>query len=377
MRVGIDYTSAVRQGAGIGRYTRGLIGALAELAPAGERYVLLSAGRDPTRRAWPLHIRTCELPLTDRHMAFVWQRLRLPLPVELLTGRLDVFHSPDFVLPPVRRAKTVLTVHDLSFLRNPGWSSPPLYAYLLRSVPPAVARADVILADSVSTQRDLMELLRVPAERISVVYPGAEPQFCPSADAEMLRAALERLGLSQPYILAVGTLQPRKNYPRLIRAFAQLRRGHSLPHQLVISGGQGWLFDEIHATIQALNLHDEVRLVGFVADDDLPALYQGADLLAFPSLYEGFGIPVLEALACGTPVVTSTTSSLPEAAGDAALLVDPEDEAALAEAMWRLVDDQALRTDLRQRGFAQVRRFGWAESARQLRAIYHAVGNGG
>jgi glycosyltransferase involved in cell wall biosynthesis len=376
MRVGIDYTAAVRQQAGIGRYTRGLIAALAELDHE-TRYVLFSAGRDPSGRAWPANFRWRALPLTDRHLSLLWQRLRVPLPVEAFTGRLDLFHSPDFVLPPVARARTVLTVHDLSFMRYPECSSKPLLDYLMRSVPPAVRRADAILADSESTRRDLVELLQVEPERITVVYPGVEPHFCPGGDDAAVPATLARYGIRRPYLLGVGTLQPRKNFCLLIRAYHALRQQRRIPHQLVIAGGRGWLFDEIHDTIRTLYLEEQVQLTGFVADGDLPALYRGADVFAFPSLYEGFGIPVLEAMACGTPVVTSTASSLPEAAGEAALLVDPNDVDALTEALWRVIEDSALRNALCARGFEQVKRFSWAESARRLQAVYYAVGNGG
>jgi glycosyltransferase involved in cell wall biosynthesis len=372
-RIGIDYTSAVRQGAGIGRYTRGLIGALAALEAAQHRYVLFSAGRDPRHPLWPPHFALRELPLTDRHLAIVWQKLRLPLPVELITGKVDIFHSPDFVLPPVWRARTVLTVHDLSFLRYPECSAPALLAYLMDAVPRSVARADLILADSQATRQDLLELLHVPPERVQVVYAGVEGRFAPPADPVATPAVLQRYNIQRPYILGLGTLQPRKNFSRLVRAYGLLRRRHAAPHHLVIGGGRGWLYEDIAQTIAELGLQDCVHITGFVADEDLPALYGAADVFAFPSLYEGFGIPVLEALGCGTPVVTSTASSLPEVAGDAALMVPPEDVEALAEVLWRLLDDQALRATLRERGLVQARRFTWDRAARQLLAVYDGM----
>ncbi len=367
-RIGIDYTAAVQQGAGIGRYTRGLIGALAALDRTN-RYVLFSAGRAAAER-WPTNFSRRALPLTDRHLAILWQRLRLPIPVELFTGRVDIFHSPDFVLPPVAAARTVLTIHDLSFMRYPECSSPPLLEYLMRSVPRSVARADLLLADSASTRQDLMELLGVPGERVRVVYAGVEGRFAPVEDKAVIGATLRRYGIQRPYILGLGTLQPRKNFVRLIQAYDRLRHAHHLPHQLVIGGGRGWLYEEIDACIERLGLQEQVRLIGFVQDDDLPALYTAADVFAFPSLYEGFGIPILEAMACGTPVVTATTSSLPEVAGDAALMVSPTDEEALADALWRALDDTALRDTLRRRGFDQVRRFTWEAAAQQLLASY-------
>jgi len=367
-RIGIDYTAAVQQGAGIGRYTRGLIGALAALDRAN-RYVLFSAGRDAAE-SWPSNFSRRTLPLTDRHLAILWQRLRLPVPIELFTGRVDIFHSPDFVLPPVAAARTVLTIHDLSFMRYPECSSPPLLEYLMRSVPRSVARADLLLADSESTRQDLMELLGVPGERVRVVYAGVEKRFAPVEDEAVIGTTLQRYGIQRPYILGLGTLQPRKNFVRLIRAYDRLRRERSLPHQLVIGGGRGWLYEEIDTCIESLGLQEQVRLIGFVQDDDLPALYTAADVFAFPSLYEGFGIPILEAMACGTPVVTTTASSLPEVAGDAALMVSPTDEEALADALWRALDETALRNALRHRGFDQIQHFTWEAAAQQLLASY-------
>ena len=378
MRVVIDYTSAVRQGGGIARYTRGLVGALAEL-DAANRYVLFSAGRDRTGKTWPPNFSLRSLPITDRHLAMAWQRLCVPIPIELFTGRADVFHSPDFVLPPVRSARTVLTVHDLSFIRHPECFHKPLLAYASRSIPRSVSRADVILADSESTRQDLFELLHVPEDRVFVVYPGVDSRFRPQEDAEVIRAVLCRCGIRRPFILGLGTLQPRKNFSRLIRAYDLLRRDHHIPHQLVIAGAKGWLYADIEETIDVLGLHEHVLLPGFVADDELPALYSAADVFAFPSLYEGFGIPVLEAMACGTPVVTTPVSSLPEAAGDAALFVGPEDVEALADALWQLIDDGELRDELRGRGFQQARRFTWAQAAESVLSIYQSLAsqNGG
>lgn len=372
MRIGIDYTAAVRQTAGIGRYTRLLIQTLARLDREGD-YLLFSAGRQPEGAAWPENFALRQLPLSDRHMAIIWQRLRLPLPIEWLTGRLDLFHSPDFVLPPVRRARTLLTVHDLSFMRYPECSSPPLLAYLIEAVPRSVAAADRILADSECTRQDLIALLGVPAERIDVVYAGVEDRFRPQS-AEAVDAAKARYGIERPYILGLGTLQPRKNFARLIEAYALVRQREGIPHTLVIGGGEGWLSEGIHETIDRLGLREVVRLIGFVDDQDLPALYTGADLFAFPSLYEGFGIPVLEAMGCETPVVTSRASSLPEVAGEAALLVDPLDVEELADALTRGLGDLELRTKLVAAGKGQVSRFTWQAAAQSLLRVYCAMG---
>lgn len=374
MRIGIDYTAAVRQKAGIGRYARSLIRALSKLDHNND-YVLLSAGQDPSTEPWPANYRSRALPLTDRHLSILWQKLRVPLPVEWLTGRLDLFHSPDFVLPPVRRARTVLTIHDLSYLRLPECSSPALLRYLLDAVPRSVARADLILADSHSTEQDLIELMSVPADRIRVIYPAVDATFS-RADTAQVAAVRARYHIDGPYILSLGTLQPRKNYVRLIQAFSLLRKVHGMPHRLVIGGGPGWLYEPIYETIASLGLQDVVQMLGYVDEQDLAALYTGADLFAFPSLYEGFGFPVLEAMACGTPVVAANTSSLPEAAGDAALLVSPTDTEALAEALGQALGDAQLRERLTHLGYEQCLRFSWEDSAHHLLDSYQSLANG-
>ena len=379
MRIGIDYTAAVRQGAGIGRYCRELIRALAQVDQDNEYLLLIAGNSSPEEKdkldsafAGARNFSYRHLRLSERWLYRLWHRLQLPLPIEIVSGRLDLFHSPDFTLPPTR-ARTILTVHDLSFLRVPQHADPRLRQYLHKVVPRSVRRADLVLADSESTKRDLIELLDTPVERVRVVMAGVDAHFQPVTDEAALTRIRERYRLPERFILSVGTLQPRKNFVGLIEAFHQMRQRTHAPQRLVIVGQKGWLYDEIFATVATLGLEEQVSFLGFVADEDLPALYTLADLFAFPSFYEGFGIPILEAMACGTPVVASDASSLPEVVGEAGLMVKPEDTAALAEAMERALDDAALRVELIARGREQARRFTWEQSARQLHAAYQAV----
>lgn len=373
MRIGIDYTAAARQRAGIGRFTRELIRRALALDSDNE-YRLLVAGREPVPEAYmpPLddRRRLVQLPLSERNLVRVWHRLRIPLPVELALGRLDIFHSPDFVLPPVARAVKLLTIHDLSFLRVPECADPRLRWYLGQVVPRSVRRADFLLADSQSTRRDLVELLRVPDERVQVIYGGVDSAFKPVADRGSLQAVRDRYAGGRPFILSLGTLEPRKNYPTLIRAFAQARAAANLPHALVIVGKRGWVYEPTFAVVEDLGLQTHVLFPGFVPDTDLPALYSAADLFALPSFYEGFGLPALEAMACGTPVVVSDVSSLPEVVGDAGLYVQPRDADALAEAMVRLVEDAEFRGELARAGQAQAAKFTWEKAAQELVGVY-------
>ena len=372
MRIGIDFTSAARERAGIGRYARELIRALSR-ADRDNEYILFvprDADDELLRYAWPPNFSIRRAPLNERWLAALWHRARWPLYIETFIGTVDVFYSPDFLLPPTRARRALVTIHDLSYVRVPECFPAPLLHYLNRAVPRALARADLMLADAASTQRDLMDVYRVPAAKIRVLYSAADARFrAPISDADRARAR-KNFQLDAPYLLAVGTLQPRKNYVRLIQAFTHLISNPQLPFsnlQLLIVGGRGWMYDEIFQTVAELNLQTRVRVLDFVRDDDLPVLYAMAEAFVYPSLYEGFGIPILEAMSAGTPVISSNTSSMPEAGGDAALYVDPRDRDALADALARVLKDAALRAKLRALGMEQAKKFSWERAAIELK----------
>lgn len=375
--IGFDVTAALTQGGGIGRYTRELIHALT--AEATQLTYKLFSARPPAVLPVPdslpvaPHVSHHPAPVDEQWLYRLWYRARLPVPVQLFMGGIDLFHSPDFVLPPVRgRVPTIVTVHDLSFIHYPETFPANLVAYLNRVVPWSVGRANHILADSLSTSRDLQSLWGVAPERITVLYSGVSERFKPVGDQAMLTAARQRYGLDEPYVLAVGTVQPRKNYEMLIRAFRPVAERY--PHSLIIVGGKGWLDEDLPREIERQGLHGRVRLAGFVDDADLPAVYAAADLLAFPSLYEGFGLPILEAMACGTPVITSNVSSLPEvASGESAILLSPHDEEAWTAALLRLLGDEGLRRELTAAGLARSAQFSWRAAARQLAALYESI----
>jgi glycosyltransferase involved in cell wall biosynthesis len=369
-RVGIDYTAAVQQRAGIGRYVRELVAALLRL-DAQLEYRFFAASPTPLP---DLPFRVKRLPFHDRWLMRVWHRTRAPLPVELITGPIDLYHSPDFTLPPtLPRTRTLLTVHDLSFVRDPDSAADSLRTFLSVVVPRSVARADHVLADSQATKEDLIELWATPADKVSVLYCGVDPRFRPVTDPAALSAVRARYGLGHgPFILSVSTLQPRKNYRRLIQAFVPLAEHHP-ELNLVIGGGKGWRYDEILAEPDRLGIAGRVLFPGFVEDSDLPALYSAAMALAYPSLYEGFGLPVLEAMACGTPVIASDRSSLPEVTGDAGLQADPLDIEAWTVGMASLVEDTSLRERLVARGREQARRFDWNRAAGELLDIYRGL----
>lgn len=381
MIVGIDYTAAAWQGAGIGRYTRELI--RAAIAMGGPfRYVLFyAAGGLPCDSAYRAdiqelcatyaHVRAVPIPLSPRLLTIVWQRLRIPMYIEFFTGPIDVLHAPDFVLPPTRHAKTLLTVHDVTFLKHPECFEASLQRYLSHIVPTSLRRANLVLADSQATQQDLRDMVGVSLEHSVVVYPGVADRFrpLPASDTAQVR---ERLGLPARFLLFVGTLEPRKNLVRLLEAFHTfVQHAHAYEDMhLVVVGRKGWLYEPIFATVERLNLASRVLFLDFVADSDLPALYNGAEAFVYPSLYEGFGLPVVEAMACGTPVVTSNVASLPEVTGNAAIVVDPYDTQAIVDGIMQALTQY---TRLRAAGLARARRFVWEQSARALLACYLRV----
>ncbi len=370
--IGIDYTPAYEQGGGIGRYVRELVTALAKQDQA-TTYKLFVSGANLRKMPATPGINFVWQPtrLSPIWLARLWHRAQLPFPVESFTGRLNLYHATDFVLPPtLPNTQTLLTVHDLSFIRVPETASPNLRAYLDRVVPRSAQRADHILADSQTTKDDLIEIYKLPSEKITVLLSGVDDRFKPISDSDGLLTIRKKYGLGLwSYIFSVGTVQPRKNYTRLIQALAHVRAaGHDL--HLVIAGGRGWLEDPIYAAIHDTHMEEYVHFIGFADETDLPSLYNAAFCCAFPSLYEGFGLPILEAMACGIPVMTSNVSSLPEVAGDAAILINPYDIDEMSDSIKQLMENSILRKTLIAKGFTRAKEFSWQKSAAQLRQIY-------
>jgi glycosyltransferase involved in cell wall biosynthesis len=370
----IDYTPAIRQSAGIGRIIRGQVRALLATNP-GYDVRLFVAGQvtQAERDDAPLPLHTIPF-VSERNLIRIWHRLNVPFPRAdwFAGGRADLLHATDFVLPPASARRRVVTVHDLAFLRYPDAAMPSLHRYLNTVVPRSVQRADHLIADSQHTADDLQALWGIPGERISVVQGAVDQQhFQPETDTTVQQAVRARYGIGErPFILGLSKLQPRKNFARLIRAFHAARQEAALPHRLVIGGSKGWLFDEIFATVQELGLEGDVVFPGFVDDGDLPALFSAAEFFTYPSLYEGFGLPILEAQACGAAVLTGDNSCLPEAGGDGALYVDAESVESIAAGIVRLATDGAYRRALAEMGSVNARKFTWERSAQQLISAY-------
>ena len=378
MRVAIDITAAATQQAGIGRSVRELVNALI-VEPDRPDLTLIYTRRGPSRTADALavheRVRVRRIPVSPRIALVAWFKARLPLPAESLTGPAHVFHGPDFTLPPLVAAHGVLTVHDLSYVIRPQDAHPRQRRFLEAAVPRSIDRARLVIAVSEATKRDLMQRYGVRPHRIRVV-PNAVPEwFGPVTDPNELDAVRRQLGLPERFVLSVGTIQPRKNIEGLARAVSLAAPRVGTPAiEHVHAGSEGWLCDRVYAAIAEAG--DRVRFVGRVDDRVLRALYSLAALYAYPSHGEGFGIPILEAFACGCPVLTSDTPATTEVAAEAALAMDPADPEALAEGLVTLLTDEARRAELIERGHERRRRYSWRESARRLLDVYRDAAAG-
>jgi glycosyltransferase involved in cell wall biosynthesis len=367
MLIGIDASrAAAMQRTGTENYALHLIRELLALADGHRFRLYFRQGPPAGLFAADYEQRIISIPRLWTHVG---------LSREMIARPPDLLFVPSHVLPVVHPRHSVVTVHDLGYHYHPEAHTTWQNVYLRWSTRHNARNASRILADSEATRRDLKRYYGTPPAKIAVVYPGLDDKLAPVTDTALIEGVRSRYGLNGPYLLYVGTLQPRKNLVRLVRAYsrlASLLAGQDDPQpapRLVLAGKRGWLHDEITRQVGALGLEGQVLLTGYVPQGDLPALLSGALAFVYPSLYEGFGLPVLEAMACGTPVICSNTSSLPEVAGDAALLVDPHEPEALAQAMLRLVTDAELRGELAARGRQQAQRFSWQRCARETLAV--------
>ncbi len=370
MHIAIDARIAHYTGAGIGQYAVHLAQALARLDRANQ-YVLLQSRKDQRTLVDEPHVQRHGIWTPSHHR---WEQGLLAAEFTLFPAvrrlHIDLLHSTDFI-PPLRLRgfKSVITVHDLAFLRWPHFLTEDSARYY-GQVEAAVERADHIIAVSESTKNDLVKLLGAPRNKITVVYEAADPLYRPMTRAEALASMRSAFPLPEEFILFVSTIEPRKNIATLLRAYRRLLDSYKVSAGLVLAGATGWLADQIFETVEQLDLQRHVTFLGRVQNGDLVYLYNLARCLAHPAYYEGFGLTPLEAMACGTPVVVSNVSSLPEVVGDAALLIDPNNDEELAVALHRVLTDETLRASLREKGLARARTFSWERTAEETLAVY-------
>jgi glycosyltransferase involved in cell wall biosynthesis len=374
MRIAIDVTLALHDMGGVSTYTRGLLDGLAAIDQ--ENDYLLYSYLEPSRPPAAVlpqrsNFRFQMVEAGPEHWDRVWWEAELP-PKEALAP-VDVIHSPSFNAPRERHGALVVTVYDASFLACPEFHAEANRLHCLNGTLNAALYADRVIAISEHTKRELCDFLAVPAERIRVTPLAARHAYYPERDAGFIRRTLDRLGIYRNFVLFVGTLEPRKNVNGLLRAYADYATKHAGGEILVVAGGKGWLDEDVSRLASELGIEASVRVVGHVEESDLRVLYSVARVFVYPSFYEGFGLPVVEAMACGAPVVTSGTSALPEAAGDAAVLVDPRDVGELSRAVRSVLGDSDLRREMRRRSLERARRFSWEDTARETLTIYQEL----
>lgn len=360
------------RGAGISWYIVNLLKSLGRVSPEFLRYSIFLRDRAFQGQAPALSLRFSRLPTQQPAVRILWEQFIQP--VALSRAGVDLLHALAFVSPVAVKVPVVVTVYDLSFLRYPEAFRPFNRWYLSHFTARSVKQAKAVVAISESTRQDVINFLKTPPERVHTVYCGVDAAFHPLPPAQVA-AFRARQQLPEQFILFLGTLEPRKNVAGLLRAYAQWRAHDSQAWPLVLAGGKGWYYAEIFKLVEALNLTAWVRFPGYVPQDELPLWYNAASLFVYPSHFEGFGLPVLEAMACGTPVITSTAASLPEVIGrnGAGCLVDPQQPEALAETMARVINDEELRRSMAAEGLARARQFHWDKTAHETIEIYKNV----
>ena len=369
----LDVSAAVHRRAGLGRYAASLTRALHRRSRHEQGYALFynrERGVEPLVGLEHLPSSTVALGYKPWRM-LVWMGQLARLGFDRLLPDGTLFHATEHLLLPLRSVPTVLTVHDLIFRRLPEHHKSLNRWYLNAALPLYCRRATHIIAISQCTRRDLIASYQIDPEKISVIHEAADPRFEPQPP-ERVAAVRQRYDLPERYLLFVGTIEPRKNLTRLLHVFERLHR-EKLTDALVIVGKRGWLYDDFFAELERSPAGERVILPGYVPDEDLPAVYAGAQALAFPSLFEGFGLPAVEAMATGTPVACSGTSSLPEVVGGAALTFDPTSEEAIGSALRRLLTEPGLRRELAERGLERAASFSWDRVAAETEAVYDHV----
>lgn len=382
MRVGIDARGLgnANRLRGIGRYTACLVEALVRNCGEDTRFFLFGYGERPrgdllSEEVWR-RAQWCSLPMLEKY-SYPGMLAEHLLYARAVAGvGVDVFHGIDHNLTPFLPCPSLVTVHDLILLvlRGP-YLGPTAWAWM-RFHRAAARRAGCVVAVSHNTARDVERIWKIPPERIAVVHEGVSPLYAPVREEERLREALSRHGVARPYFLYLGGFDPRKNLHNMLLAFKRFLLMHGASHRLVMVGDRRGFEPYLDGLVEELGLEGAVIFTGFLPEEDLPALYSGADAFLCVSLYEGFGLPLLEAMACGTPVLASRASSLPEVVGDAGLLVDPLDADKIAAAMLRLVEDTNYRKELAERGRLRAASFTWDRAALAVLSLYRRVVGG-
>lgn len=376
MKILIDSQPLMGQKTGIGNYTEKLINELSLLPVTLE---LITNQTVNFKKLNDINITGENVTLNNKLYPYkifrrvIKSNILYSFPIDFNLNRIDcgntVFHATNFISLPTKYAKQVVTIHDLAFMKYPKVVEQKIYNYMMRWVPYSVNLADEIIADSENTKKDIIELLKVPENKISVIYLAADKHFKKQLNMVITNVKL-KYKLPDKYFLYLGTLEPKKNLPLLIEAMKLLKQNYDSEYKLVVVGAKGWKFNPIFERVHELGLEEDVIFTGYIADQDLPAIYSGATAFMFPSLYEGFGIPLLEAMQCEVPVIASNASCIPEVVNKGGILLDPTDVESWVEAMHNISSDKELHQQYVKKGLEQASKFSWEKVARETLEVY-------
>ena len=357
MKIGIDVQTTLGQKSGFGFFVKNLVKNL-EIVDRENEYVEI-APQTETDFTTP--------------QRFIWDQFSFP--GKAIKAKVDILHQPCFSAPIFYKGKVILTIHDLVSHYFPQNMPTGSRLYFSKWMPLTYGKASKIIAISENTKKDIVSLLRIPEDKIVVIHSAVGEEFKPIKDQDTINVVKAKYKTGEKFILDVGTLEPRKNLPFLVKAYHEALKSGKINHNLVLTGKKGWYYESLFDLIKELKLEDKVILPGYVSDEDLPVLYNAADLFCFPSLYEGFGFPPLEALSCGTPVIAADNSSIPEVVGTAGILLPILDEKVWAENITKVLTDKELHRKLSESGLEQAKKFSWAKTARETAKVYQEVYN--
>ena len=371
MRIGIDATALPPNPVGAGNYIIQLVRALAALETEHQFTIFAQQSGRELIGGLPEHVHWVVVPNLRPAVRLLWEQVRLPALVK--RSAVDLLHSPHYTRPAILPCASVVTFHDMTFFLFPELHTRAKRIFFPFAIRHSARHADALVAASENTRRDAMRILGIPANRIFTAPLGISEDFHPIDDQILLEEGRQRYQLPAKFILYVGLIEPRKNIPLLLKAYARLVNQVDLP-PLVLVGRQGWMYEQVYQLVEQLELNDRVHFKGYIPAQNLPIVYNLAQLFVYPSTYEGFGFPPLEAMACGTPVITTAISAMLDNVGDAGLLIPPQDETALAHAIQTLLIDHSLRDHLSVAGRRRASEFTWKRTAMETLKVYQLVG---
>lgn len=376
MKIGVDAQPLLARSAGVTSYTRGILEEVIRQDKNNQYDLMLF--HPFFKKLNPIFKKSGNFQyklegLLPYKVFYKLHKWGVKIPLDIFFGNHDLYLFPNFVIYPHRAGKSVVIIHDLAFNRVPQYVDSKNVDFLNKFVPVSVRQADHVIATSNFTRKSIIETYGVPEDKVTTVYPGVDLSIFRPSSKIAIGQIREKYGLKKPFILYLGTLEPRKNIPFILGAFSKLKNNEDL--DLVLAGKKGWMYEEIFEKVRELGIGGRVIFTGYVPDEDRPMLLSAAEVFVFPSFFEGFGMPVIEAQACGTPVVTSNVAPLPEAGGDSAVYIDPYDSAGLLKSLEELLSSASRRENLVKMGLANVRRFSWVDSARSIIKVINGLGD--